>query len=353
MITNSPSGGFDSQLHDYAFDQARRRGFLYDDALDIAAEAVLRTYCLIQGQGRIARTNPAELRRLTTTTVRLVALEASRERRRRPISLPVDQGDAWEARAWSVDGSPLIIRPIPHPVDEPFDAQEAVKRLREKAMILLVRELGADESLAIDIYRTRFTPTDLPDILRAEMPNATNEEIDSLRSTRQKRISRWIDPRLARLEEWNRENGVHIEWKKSPGTRKKVSGDSVFSERLRGARGRPSLRGIRLSYLSRRNDTMTRLSNTNVSLLPLTAHATERGYQRGIREMEIALALCFGKRFWKKGKRICFLGRRHLPAHLPHDVARRAEGTVVVVAADGAICTVFRDRNFPKRMRHQ
>jgi hypothetical protein len=93
--------------------------------------------------------------------------------------------------------------------------------------------------------------------------------------------------------------------------------------------------------------------------LVFSHHANHRKAQRGIREDEIALAVRFGKRYWKEGKQVYFLGRRNVPkrkAKKPspqmREFIRRAEGTVVIVSQDGCICTVFRDRRYPRRVRY-
>lgn len=92
---------------------------------------------------------------------------------------------------------------------------------------------------------------------------------------------------------------------------------------------------------------------TRPDFVVFSNHACERKAQRGIRDAEIALAVRYGKRYWKQGRQLCFLGRRRIPAHIPHDLARRAEGTVVILGGNETICTVFRDRNYLRQLRRR
>lgn len=84
---------------------------------------------------------------------------------------------------------------------------------------------------------------------------------------------------------------------------------------------------------------------------PLTDHARVRLAQRGIRPEAVALALRWGRHRYSHGDRLFFLARRDLPGGLGHELARRAEGTVVVVTPTGAIRTVFRNPRFWSRFK--
>jgi hypothetical protein len=84
----------------------------------------------------------------------------------------------------------------------------------------------------------------------------------------------------------------------------------------------------------------------------LSRHALERQAERGIGDLAIRLAVRFGRRYWRAGCQVYFLGRRHIPAGLDPDTVRRVEGTAVVVAPDGNVCTVYRNHDLPRRLRH-
>jgi len=85
-----------------------------------------------------------------------------------------------------------------------------------------------------------------------------------------------------------------------------------------------------------------------------TVHFERRQVQRGIRDQVVVLALKFGRRFYEKGgDRVFFLGRRQLPQGIAPQLADRAQGTAVVVSADGSLITTFRNPEFSKTLRHR
>jgi len=92
---------------------------------------------------------------------------------------------------------------------------------------------------------------------------------------------------------------------------------------------------------------------TNNLSFARTDHFCERQGQRQVRDHEIALALRYGVRVHDQGDRVYFLGRRHLPAVLPPDIARRAEGTVVIVTPDNALKTTFRNPRYLRRLKRR
>ena len=47
------------------------------------------------------------------------------------------------------------------------------------------------------------------------------------------------------------------------------------------------------------------------------------------------------------------LGRRQLPQGIAPQLADRAQGTAVVVSADGSLITTFRNPDFSKTLRHR
>lgn len=85
----------------------------------------------------------------------------------------------------------------------------------------------------------------------------------------------------------------------------------------------------------------------------MTAHAARRMQQRAISPTALELALRWGARIEQNGATVFFLGRRHLPADLAPADAARLEGTVAVVARDGAVLTTFRCHRLPSVMRRR
>lgn len=85
----------------------------------------------------------------------------------------------------------------------------------------------------------------------------------------------------------------------------------------------------------------------------LTPHAARRMYQRAISHAALDTVLRGGARIEQNGATVFFLGRRHLPADLAPADAARLEGTVAVVARDGAVLTMFRCRRLPSVIRRR
>jgi hypothetical protein len=85
----------------------------------------------------------------------------------------------------------------------------------------------------------------------------------------------------------------------------------------------------------------------------LTPHAACRMQQRAISHAALDAVLRWGVCIEQNGATVFFLGRRHLPAELAPADAARLEGTVAVVARDGAVITTFRSRRLPSRMRRR
>ena len=75
-----------------------------------------------------------------------------------------------------------------------------------------------------------------------------------------------------------------------------------------------------------------------------SAHFQRGQDQRNITDGEIALALCYGKRFYEGEDCVYFLGRKQMPDRLDPQRARRADGTTVVVTRDGHLVTAWRNR---------
>ena len=85
----------------------------------------------------------------------------------------------------------------------------------------------------------------------------------------------------------------------------------------------------------------------------ITPHATRRMQQRAISHAALDAVLRWGAPIEQNGYTVFFLGRRHLPADLAPAAAARLEGTVAVVARDGAVITTFRSRRLPSVMRRR
>ena len=89
------------------------------------------------------------------------------------------------------------------------------------------------------------------------------------------------------------------------------------------------------------------------TLVRLTPHATRRMQQRAISHAALDAVLRWGARIEQNGATVFFLGRRHLPADLTPADAARLEGTVAVVARDGAVLTTCRCHRLPSVMRRR
>lgn len=75
----------------------------------------------------------------------------------------------------------------------------------------------------------------------------------------------------------------------------------------------------------------------------LNKHAARRRMEREITDLQVALAIDFGRRIYGTGAEICFLGRRDIPDWLHPRYAERVEGTVVILADDGTVVTTYRN----------
>ncbi len=79
--------------------------------------------------------------------------------------------------------------------------------------------------------------------------------------------------------------------------------------------------------------------------LPFTRHAHRRGARRNLAPDAVDYVVAYGRMIQRTGVTFYFLGWRDIP---PHDRraswATRLEGTIVLVASDGEIITVYRNR---------
>jgi hypothetical protein len=64
--------------------------------------------------------------------------------------------------------------------------------------------------------------------------------------------------------------------------------------------------------------------------------------QRNVGEDDVAFVIAFGRRLFRTGVEIYFLGRRDVPARYARE-AEHLVGTVVIVARDSSVITVYRN----------
>jgi hypothetical protein len=77
--------------------------------------------------------------------------------------------------------------------------------------------------------------------------------------------------------------------------------------------------------------------------MPLTAHARRRSSCRNLRHAEIEYVIANGRPLQRTGATFYFLARRDVP-HRDLRWAARLIGAIVVVAHDGEVITVYRNR---------
>ncbi|MCP3169963.1 DUF4258 domain-containing protein [Myxococcus qinghaiensis] len=79
----------------------------------------------------------------------------------------------------------------------------------------------------------------------------------------------------------------------------------------------------------------------------LTNHAKERMATRGLRADAIDATLAYGRVVYVRGADIYAIGRREIARYTEEGIDLSAyNGVQVVVTADGAILTVYRNRSF-------
>ena len=80
-------------------------------------------------------------------------------------------------------------------------------------------------------------------------------------------------------------------------------------------------------------------------LLSLTDHARRRGARRNVEPDAVEYVVAHGRRIQRTGVTFFFLGRRDVPpADRCMSWASRLEGTIVLLAPDGAVITVYRNQ---------
>ena len=80
-------------------------------------------------------------------------------------------------------------------------------------------------------------------------------------------------------------------------------------------------------------------------LLSLTDHARRRGARRNVEPDAVDYVVAHGRRIQRTGVTFIFLGRRDVPsADRCMSWASRLEGTIVLLAPDGEVITVYRNQ---------
>lgn len=81
-------------------------------------------------------------------------------------------------------------------------------------------------------------------------------------------------------------------------------------------------------------------------VISLTRHARCRGARRNVAPDAVEYVVAHGRMVRRTGVMFFFLGRRDIPTRdRCASWATRLEGTIVVVAADGSVITVYRNRH--------
>src|SRR5690348_10317097 len=94
------------------------------------------------------------------------------------------------------------------------------------------------------------------------------------------------------------------------------------------------------------------------SVVSFTQHARKRGARRNVAPDAVDYVLTYGRMIRRTGAMFYFLGRRDIP---PCDRraswASRLEGSIVIVAPDGAVITIYRNRrglhSIARKMKYQ
>lgn len=80
--------------------------------------------------------------------------------------------------------------------------------------------------------------------------------------------------------------------------------------------------------------------------ISFTLHARRRSARRNVAPDAVEYVLAYGRMIQRTGVMFFFLGRRDIPAcDRCASWAARLEGTIVIVAPDGAVITVYRNRD--------
>ncbi len=81
-------------------------------------------------------------------------------------------------------------------------------------------------------------------------------------------------------------------------------------------------------------------------------HARKRMNQRRLSRAGIELVQEYGRVVYARGAQFCFIGRKEVEAYADRTDLTGAEGIHLLIARDGTILTVYRNRGFhPSRYR--
>lgn len=92
------------------------------------------------------------------------------------------------------------------------------------------------------------------------------------------------------------------------------------------------------------------IGRTGIYNLRHTSHSQQRSTQRGISNLEIALAIEYGVQMLKQGLEFYVTTEKSLPHSLHHNIRERLKNTVVILTPDGEIVTCYRATNPLKRI---
>lgn len=87
-------------------------------------------------------------------------------------------------------------------------------------------------------------------------------------------------------------------------------------------------------------------ASTSQPVVPLTEHAAVRMRQRGVASGAIDAAVSYGRHIHAKGVTYCVVGRKEVKRYAALGVdLSEAEGLQVLLSSDGAVVTVYRNRD--------
>ena len=87
---------------------------------------------------------------------------------------------------------------------------------------------------------------------------------------------------------------------------------------------------------------------------PFSRHAARRAARRNLMPDEVEYALTYGRQIHRTGITFYFLGRSDIPpADRRASWASRLEGTVVLLANDGQVITVYRHRQALRKIQRK
>lgn len=92
-------------------------------------------------------------------------------------------------------------------------------------------------------------------------------------------------------------------------------------------------------------ETVAPASSIDCGPVLFTHHARKRGARRNVAPDAATYVVAHGRALHRTGVTFYFLGRRDIPrCDRSMSWAARLEGTIVIMATDGAVITVYRDR---------